>query len=293
MSKFDRITTFISVVEENGFAAAARKTGVSTAAISRQIAALERELGVQLLHRTTRQISLTDIGEEYYQQCKKVLSELRDAETAIAASRNEATGALHIMANRYFAITHILPKLPEFTQLNPHLQIHFQLAERFPNLEKESIDILFGVSIEGSAELIRRRVTTTQYVLCAAPNYLKKHGTPKSPADLIKHHYITHSIRKPDNVIFFKDSKEIHVNPTLWLNDSYAMRECALQGMGIVNLHDYMVADALQDGKLIEILREYQEPKKNVYLYYRQSRYLQPKIRRFIDFYTSDEAKTR
>ena len=286
MSKFDRITTFLAVIEENGFAAAARKKGVSTAAISRQIAALESELGTQLLSRTTRQISLTEIGEEYYQQCKKTLTELYDAETAIAKSKNEATGVLHVMANRYFAITYLLPRLSEFMQLNPNLRVHFQLAERFPNLEKEGIDILFGVSIEGSAELIRRRVTTTRYVLCASPKYLEKQGVPEVPADLNKHYYITHSIRKPNNIVFLKDDKSIHVNPILWLNDSYAMRECAIQGMGIVNLHDYMVIDALKDGRLVEILQEYQESQKYVYLYYRQNRYLQPKIRRFIDFYT-------
>lgn len=286
MSKLDRIDAFISVVEENGFAAAARKKNVSTAAISRQVTALELELGTQLLQRTTRQISLTEIGEEYYQQCKKIVSELRDAEIAIANSKNEATGVLHIMSNRYFAITHILPKLSEFMFLNPNLRIHFQLAERFPNLEKEGIDILFGVSFEGSSALVRRRVATTRYVLCASPNYLKKFGTPETPSDLFKHHYITHSIRRPDNVILFKDGKEIQLVPILLLNDSYAMRECAIHDMGIVNLHDYMVADALKSGKLVEVLRDYQEPQKNVYLFYQQSRYLQPKIRRFIDFYT-------
>lgn len=285
MSKFERISGFISVVEENGFAAAARKKGVSTAAISRQITALEHELHVQLLNRTTRQLSLTEIGKAYYQQCKKVLKELQEAESAITKSRNEATGTLHIMANRYFAITYLVPKLSEFMNLNPQAQVHFQLAERFPNLEKEGIDILFGVSIEGSDELVHRRVTSTRYVLCASPNYLAKYGIPKQPSELIKHKYITHSIRKPNDIISFKEGKEIHVNPSLHLNDSYAMRECALRDMGIVNLHDYMVADAIKEGQLIEILREYQESDKNVYLYYQQSRYLQPKIRRFIDFY--------
>jgi DNA-binding transcriptional LysR family regulator len=285
MSKLERIATFISVVDEDGFAAAARKKGVSTAAVSRQVTALESELGTQLLQRTTRQLALTEMGDEYYQQCKKTLNELFDAEVALLQSKNEATGVLRVMANRYFAITHILPKLPEFMRLNPNLRISFQLAESFPNLEKDGIDILFGVSVEGSDELVRRRVATTRYVLCASPKYLKKHGRPKIPTDLTKHCYITHSIRKPDNTIEFKDRKTIHVNPLLWLNDSYAMRECAIQSMGIVNLHDYMVADALGDGRLIEVLPNYQEPEKQVYLYYRKSRHLQPKIRRFIDFY--------
>ena len=285
MSKLERIATFISVVDENGFAAAARKKGVSTAAVSRQITALESELDTQLLQRTTRQLALTEMGAEYYQQCKKTLNELFDVEVALLQTKHAATGVLHIMANRYFIITHILPRLPEFMCLNPSLRVSFQLAESFPNLEKDGIDILFGVSVEGAEELVRRRVATTRYVFCASPKYLKKHGTPKKPLDLTKHAYITHSMRKPDNVLEFKDGKKIHVNPLLWLNDSYAMRECAIQGMGIVNLHDYMVADALNDKRLIEVLHEYQEPKISVYLYYRKSRHLQPKIRRFIDFY--------
>lgn len=285
MSKFEKIATFIAVVEENGFAAAARKKAVSTAAISRQITGLEKDLGVQLLKRTTRKIALTRVGEDYFQQCKKVLRELHDAESSILKSKNEATGELHVMANRYFAITHIVPKLAEFMRLNPKLHINFQLAERFPNLEKEGIDILFGVSIEGSDDLVRRKVASTRYVLCASPEYFKKYGIPKNPADLIKHRYITHNIRKPDNVIGFKGDKEVHVDPILRLNDTYAMKECALRGIGIVNLHDYMVMEDIRKGELVEILGEYQEPQKNVYLYYQQSRYLQPKIRKFIDFY--------
>jgi len=288
MSKFEKIATFIVVVEENGFAAAARKKGVSTAAISRQITALEKDLGTQLLKRTTRQISLTHVGEEYFQQCKKALREFQDAENSILKSKHEATGELHIMANRYFSITHILPKLTEFMRLNSKLHINFQLAERFPNLEKEGIDILFGVSIEGSDDLVRRKVASTRYVLCESPEYFKKYGTPKTLTDLIKHRYITHNIRKPDNVIVFKDDKEIHVDPILRLNDTYAMKECALHGIGMVNLHDYMVMDEIRKGKLVEIFREYQEPQKNIYLYYQQSRYLQPKIRKFIDFYTTN-----
>lgn len=288
MSKLERIATFIAVVEENGFAAAARKKAVSTAAISRQVTALENELGAELLQRTTRQITLTEVGSEYYQHCKKTLTELQDAETAIAGSQKEATGILSITSSPHFALKYLFPRLPEFMKLNPKLRIRFDLAERFPDLAKEDIDVLFGVSIEGPPELVRKKVTTTQYALCASPNYLKKYGTPKTPSDLIKHRYITHSIRKPDNVVTFKDNKKIYVDPILWLNDSRMMREFAIKNMGIIKLHDYMVTDALKTKQLIEILSEFKEPPLPVFLYYQQSRYLQPKIRRFIDFFTKD-----
>jgi DNA-binding transcriptional LysR family regulator len=288
MSKLERINAFISVIEQNGFAAAARKEGVSTAAISRQVARLESDLKVELLQRTTRQIALTEIGAEYYQQAKKALADLVEAEIAISKSQGEPTGILNVTSNRYFAIKYLIPKLPEFMALHPKLRVKIELAERFPDLKEENIDLIFGVSMEGPSALIRRRVATTRYVLCASPCYLEKYGEPRNPVDLSNHThlYITHSMRKPDNVITLKGNKKIYVEPTLWLNDSRAMCECAIQGMGIVHLHDYIVADALADGSLIEILPEFSEHNQPIFLYYQQSRYLQPKIRRFIDFYT-------
>lgn len=288
MSKLERITAFVNVVEENSFAAAARKQSQSTAAISRQVSQLEAELGAQLLQRTTRQITLTEIGLQYYQHVKKLLTDLGEAETSIAKSKNEATGTLSVMSSRYFAEEYIIPRLKKFMVQNPKLQIKLELAERYPDLIQEGIDLIFGVAMEGALDLVRRRVATTRYVLCASPDYLAKKGQPKTPADLKKHHFITHSMRKPPNRLTFKNSKELFIEPVLSLNDSRAMRECALQGMGIVMLHDYMVTDAVREGHLVELLNKFQMPAQTVYLYYSPSRYLLPKIRRFIDFYTAE-----
>jgi len=287
MSKLERINAFISVIENNSFAAAARKDGVSTAAISRQVARLEADLKVILLKRTTRQISLTEIGAEYYQHAKKALAGLEEAEIAILDSHSEPTGILNVMTSRYFALKYIIPSLPKFMALNPKLNVKIELAERFPDLSQENIDLLFGVSMEGPDELVRRRVATTRYVLCASPVYLEQYGQLEIPADLAKHRYITHSMRKPNNVVTFKNNKEIYVEPILWLNDSHAMRKCAMQGLGIVRLHDYIVADAIAEGSLVEVLAEFSQPEVPVFLYYQQSKYLQPKIKRFIDFYTA------
>lgn len=285
MNKLAWITTFIDVVEENGFAAAAKKQKISTAAVSRQIARLEQMLGVQLLKRTTRQFSLTEIGQQYYEHCKNALNEITTADRLVAGSRQEPSGLLKVTSNRYFAEEYLLPRLPKFMATYPKLRLNLELAERFPNLAQENIDVLFGVSMEGPVDLVRKPVMSTRYVMCASPAYLKQHGIPKTPNDLVKHHYITHSMRKPANIITFKHSKEIHIDPILSLNDSRAMCQCAIQGLGIVKLHDYMVADAIQSKQLIEILSDYQEPKITVYLYYQSSRYLQPKIRKFIDFF--------
>lgn len=287
MSKLEQISTLIAVVEEGGFAAAARKRGVSTAAVSRQITQLENELSVQLLNRTTRYVELTDLGHEYYQRCRKVVSDLQEAESVIASAKDEVTGDLHIVAARFFAVKYLLPRLSDFQFKYPNLNIHLQLAERFPNFEKEDIDVVLGVTIDGPPELVRKKIAVTRYVLCASPDYLRQYGVPKVPSDLVRHLYITHSMRHPQDAVLFKNEVVAHVNPTMWLNDSYAMRECAIEGMGLVNLHDYVVADAIKAGRLVEVMAEYQHAQQNVYLYYQQKRYLQSKIRCFIDFFQS------
>jgi DNA-binding transcriptional LysR family regulator len=288
MSKFERINTFIKVVEENGFAAAARVLYISTAAVSKQITALEQSLGVQLLIRNTRRLRLSEIGEQYYTTCKQALNQVLETETLITWEQKQPSGTLRITSNRYFAEQYLLPKLADFLQRYPKIKLDLELAERFPDLLQEDIDILFGVSMLGPTDLVCRKVATTRYVLCASPNYLATHGNLKNPADLKQHVYITHSMRQPANVVKFAENHIIHVEPSLWLNDAKAMLTCACQGIGIVRIHDYMVRDALTTGQLVELLPEYSETNIPVYLYYKPNRYLQPKIRCFIDFYFTE-----
>ncbi|MBV8803357.1 MAG: LysR family transcriptional regulator [Gammaproteobacteria bacterium] len=285
MSKFEQIEAFINVVQENSFAAAARKLNLSTAAISRQVSRLETSLGAQLLTRTTRQITLTEIGAEYYKHCQKALAEIREGDALILGAKAEPTGMLNITSNRHFANKFLIPKLGEFIKLYPKLILNIELAERFPDFTEENIDILFGVSLEGPSHLVRKRIAKTNYILAASPAYLKKKGIPKTPNELIHHDYITHSMR-PDTYIYFCGDKKISMQPILCLNDCQAMLECAVRDMGIILLHDYMVRDTIKKGLLIEILPEFKVPEKSVYLYYQPQRYLQPKIRYFIDYFT-------
>lgn len=285
MSKLDQISAFIQVVELHSFAAAAKKLKVSTAAISRKISLLETDLGVQLLTRSTRHLALTEMGMLYYQECKTLLHSLQETENRMAGAKEEASGVLHIMANRYFALEFIIPRLAQFLALHPKLRVHLNLAERFPDLMQENIDILFGVSIEGTPTLVRKKIAETEYLLCASPAYLKQYGTPEKPHDLHQHHYIAHSERKPYDVIHFKNEKELYIEPYLLLNDSLAMLDCAMKGMGIVRLHSYLVESQLRSKQLVTVLPNYHFEKSKIFLYYQQSRHLLPKIRKFIDFY--------
>ena len=283
-----QINSFILVVEEHSFAAAARKQNISTAAISRQISTLENSLGVQLLKRTTRKLMLTEIGEQYFVHCKTAQAALLAAEHSISGSQKAPTGTLKVLSNRYFAFTRIIPELAKFMARYPQLKIELELAERIPDFENEKVDVLFGLPVpaEGFDQLVRKRVATTQQLICAAPSYLKKHGTPRKPEDLRDHIVLSHTGgRSQANTLIFKGNKKVIADSTLQINDAAALLECAINGMGIVKLRDYMVKNALMKKQLVEVLADYREPAQSIYLYYQSSKYLQSKIRCFIDFY--------
>jgi DNA-binding transcriptional LysR family regulator len=283
MNKLDRLETFFQVASEGSFAKAARRLDVSTAAVSKKIALFEKELGVELIKRSTRSFALTTWGELYFDHCKTIIAQIKEGEDLVAFSRSEPSGILRVTAGRYFSERYIIPNLAEFVQLFPKVRLELELAERMPDLEKENIDILIGMSMSGASDCIQKKIARTRYVLCASPSYLAKHGTPQSPDDLVGHSYISHSMRSPD-LISFKTGKKIRLEPLLRLNDTQAMLHCALAGMGIVKLHDYAVEEAVAQGELVEILEEYRDDALPIYVCYLQRKYVAPKIRCFIDF---------
>lgn len=284
MSHLDEIEAFVQVVENNSFTLAAKNLGISAAAVSKQINALEKRLTVQLLTRSTRKIELTEVGLTYYQQCQRILTELNEADMLVSQMRKEPAGILRIAASNYYGERYILPHLAEFMSLYPKVELHIDLAERFPNLAQENIDVLIGTSLEGPPDLIRRKICSGQYIICATPSYLQKYGTPKKPADLLQHRYIEHSMRQPIGIINLKNDQTITVKPILYLNSTKEMITCALQNIGIIKLHHYALEDLIKSHQLCEVLSEYRDIKRNVYLFYQASRFVQPKIRLFIDF---------
>ena len=286
MSQFERIETFVKLAEGKNFTQVANTLRVSTAAVSKQIQQLEAEIGLKLFERTTRKMTLTDAGTEFFEQCKRLMNEAQQTYFFAAKLRKEPSGELRITSNRYFGEQFILPYLSDFLTRFPKITLNLELAERFPDMNQEQVDLIFGVSIVGPDHLIQKKIGTTRYVLAGSPEYFKKHGTPKKPKDLIQHQYITHSMRKPDTIIPFKNEQEIHVTPFLRLNDTQAMLKCAIEGIGIIRVHDYIINQSLKDQSLIEILKESGEPEQPIYLYYKSNRFIQPKIRCFIDYFT-------
>lgn len=271
------LKSFMLVVENESFALAAKKLGMTKPAISKHISKLETIVGLQLLIRTTRRMSLTDAGAQFYEQCKQILKEIEEAQDILSEIHKEPKGRLKVVCARYFAKKYLIPHLDKFLRAYPSITLDLELAERMPDLEKEGVDIVIGMSQSAEGNTIQKRIMTTRYMFTASPKYLKKHGLPKHPKDLLKHHYITHAMRKPEMI-----------SPYLHINDVETMVELAVKGLGIIKTHAYMVEDAVAKGKLVEILADYSKEEVPIYVAYPQRRILSRKIRVFIDFIQSE-----
>lgn len=284
MDKLKYMKTFMLVVEEGSIVKAAEQQRISKAAASKQLIDLENNLRTQLLNRTTRKLKLTDTGQLFYEALKQVFSAVNEAESIVTQIHNKPVGTLRIATHRYFGERFIISNIKEFTTLYPDLKIDIELGDRFPDMEKENFDVLCGGWYDGPDHLVRKKIADNRHILCASPEYLSEFGTPKNPDDLKKHRFITHSFRKPDNILMFKNNKEIYLDYDIRVNDSQAMLKCALQGVGIVKIFSYFVNDHLKNGQLIELLKEYRDPIKPLYIFYKQQKFLPIKIRLFIDF---------
>lgn len=284
MYTLNHLKTFVKVVELNNFSAAARSLSLTVAAVSKHVSQLENELKIQLMKRTTRKLVLTEIGHQYYLQCKKILTAIEHADAIISQTQDEPTGILSVKSERYFAEKFILPKLHEYHARYPKVQVNLDSSERIPDLISEEFDMVFGRFIQKTDKIIRKPILTTYFTLCASPTYLENHGHPKSPRELVNHQYLSHSDRVPTNVIEFGKKEQIYIDPILLINDSSALLQCALSHMGIVKLQNYVVADAIASGDLVEILPDEKNEPIPFNVFYQPDKYLQTKVKTFEEF---------
>ena len=291
MRKLGQLETFIKVVEANSLALAAKQLEVSSASVSKQISALEDDLKVILLQRTTRRLELTELGRIYYENSKNLLKKIVELDETIASLHAEPSGDLTILASRYFADYYIIPHLEEFFAKYPKINLDLVIAGRASDFSREDIDLFFGITHQGPPDAVQKEIAKGHFSLCAAPSYLKKHGLPKHPQELSHHHFISYSVRESCHKLSFNNGMEIYLNPLLKVSDTKIMISCALQGLGFVKLHCLESEKYLSDGSLVEILANFREPPQPIYLYYQQHRYLQPKVRHFIEFYLGKTKK--
>ncbi len=243
-------------------------------------------LGLQLVIRSTRKLELTEVGINYSFQCRRILEEVEAASDLISQIKIVPNGVLKVVSGRHFAASYIVPHMKEFLLKYPRIELNLELAERVPDLSMETIDVLIGMSISANEDAIQKRIGTTSYSLCASPDYLKQFGIPEKPEDLKNHRYIAHSMRKPDNELIFHNKESITLIPYLRVNDAETMLNFALDGLGIVKLHHYVVKKHLEEGSLHELLSSYNTSEVPIYVAYPQRRFIASKVRCFIDFIT-------
>src|ERR1700722_14209068 len=287
------LVSFIEGVNRSTMADAARHLRITPAAISKHILNLENQLGIQLLQRSTRRIDLTPEGILYFEHAKHILDAYQQAEAAVSHSKEEPSGILKIVCGPQIGNLYVIPYLKEFLDRYPKLRLHIELTQTMPDLEKEKEDVVLGLTTGIPVYCIQRTLTHARWVFCASPEYLKKYGMPKKPSDLTQHQIITRIQRQPNNLIEFKTGESIMFEPYLYFNDTRAIRRSVLHGLGIAQLHDYIIADDLKENRLVEILNKYTEQKKTipVHIFYLPASHIHIKIRRFVDFMVEVSAR--
>ena len=282
---FNSFKYLCAVIEKGSFVAAAKYLGVSKAAVSQQIRSLEKDIGLQLLKRTSRQVDVTEVGLLYYEQIKRAMSELKKAEDLVAMIKKQPQGKLHVATIRYFMHKDIIPHVAQFKEAFPSIDLNLSILEKIPDLEKENIDMFYGLTMwQGSVHVKRRKFMETHYTLCGSPEYFRKFGTPTALSHLTNHNYIDHTARNLDKKVIFDNDNSVPINTIFKVNDISSLIECALQGFGLIKTHHYEVDAYIQKGLLKPVLQRYTKDIQPVYIYYLNQDYLQPKIRVFIDF---------
>lgn len=282
------MTTFVRVVDAGSLSAAARSLRLSPAAVSRQIAALEEELGGPLIVRSTRKQTITDGGRRYYERCIRVLQGVEEAQATLRAETAVA-GAITVTAPVTFGLERVQPHLPGLLAKHPGLQIDLRVEDRLVDLIAEGVDIAIrgNVLLPETTSIVARKLTTYRRVVVASPAYLKEHGEPKTPEALTAHKILLHAGAATSSLVwqFRRDSAQWSINVpwTLRSNAVYALRASALAGVGIAQVPEWLVAEDVAENRLKILLREYNSPDVTVYAVHRRELRTSARVRAFLD----------
>jgi len=295
MDRFAELKTFCTVVACGGFSAAARQLGVATSSVTRVIDALEGRLGVALLNRSTRSVTLSEAGRGYHEDALRILAQLDAADDAVSERAGEARGVLRVAAPVTFASLYIAPLLPDLRARHPRLALDLSLSETTVNLVDESIDVAIRMgSPDAHPGLVARRLAAHERVLCASPAYLKRHGAPREPADLARHDCLQFSFagNRRSWRMRRKDSagavvEDVPIKGVVQADNADVLRQAALAGLGVAMLARWLVQAELREGRLVRVLEDYDvnpgPMEVAMYAVYQANRRGSQKIRSFVD----------
>ena len=287
MGEFAAIPVFVAVVETGGFSVASRTLGVSKSAVSKRINQLENHLGVLLLHRTTRKLSLTEAGERYYEHAAQALSAARKAEDAVTELQGEPQGQLKISSPMSFGRLHVAPLIPKFMQRYPKLHIDLVMDDRNIDLVAGGIDVAIRSGDMPDSTLIARKLAPLRQVLCASPTYIERYGMPAAPSELRERNCILFSYSGDANEWTLNNggkSEAVLVSGSYRVNNSEALLEALREGVGIGRIPTFVAGPDLKVGNLVRILESYHIPDHTFYAVFPERQYLPAKVRAFLDF---------
>lgn len=279
--------TFATVVEEQGFTAAAKKLGLSPSVLSKRITRLEAVLNARLLQRTTRNLVLTDIGEEFYEYCADLKLQIDEAMAVISHAQETPQGKLRVNAPMSFGHQHLVSAVSDFIKLHPQIQVELVLGSHFANLIEGGLDLAIHVKDLPDSSLHAKRLALRSSKVYGSPEYFAKYGRPQIPDDLKNHNCLLYQLQPVKHEWrFYREGVEyvVPVAGNFKANSSQALAEAAVAGLGIVKLPGYMVTHEIVEKKLESVLNEYSPKDIGIYAVYPHHRHLPPKVRLFLDF---------
>jgi DNA-binding transcriptional LysR family regulator len=281
---------FAKVVESASFTGAAARLGISASMVSQHVKELEERLEARLLNRTTRKVSLTETGRAYYERCTRLLADLEETEQAVSDLHAIPRGELRVNATPAFGILQLAPVIADFTSRFPAISVDLMLSNHMIDLIEESLDVAVRVGELPDSSLIARQLAPCRMVVCGAPSYFEKHGTPRTPDDLTTHNCLTVAVT---GLPYYRawhltaaDGTALNISPigNLRTNSGGVLKVAALAGHGLVCLPTYLVGDALQSGGLVTVLDDHTAPPLTLRALYPHNRHLSAKVRAFVDF---------
>jgi DNA-binding transcriptional LysR family regulator len=287
VDKLTSMNVFVRVAKGGSFASGARELGISRAMATKHIMQLEGSLGTRLFNRTTRSLSLTDVGASYLERCQQILLDVEEMESAVTQLQTEPRGLLKISAPPVIGATHIARAVAEFLKIYPDLTVDMILQSSPGDLIDEGIDLAIYLGALDDTSMVARKLASSSLVICGAPDYLAKFGIPQVPEDLIQHSCLVNWAIAPRNKWIFKTEsgvKQIHVSGRMQSNAAHTIRIAALNGLGLVMLPVYIVGGDIEKGALKMVLENYSLPPLDIHAVYPHRKYLSAKVRSFIDF---------
>ncbi|MEX0694949.1 MAG: LysR family transcriptional regulator [Rhodospirillales bacterium] len=287
MDRFGEMETFVRVVDSGSFSSAARDLHMTPSAVSKMIGRLEDRLGVRLLSRTTRKLSLTEEGRVFFQRITPILSEVAEAEDTVSLSTAEARGVLRVNASTAFGQYQIVPLIPKMLDRYPSLQVQLTMTDSIVNLVEEGFDVSIRIGTLTDSSLIARKLGVAHRVLVASPAYLEKHGVPKCPVDLEQHQCLKLSIPTSLNkweFVLADGPRTVEVSGRFEADNAIALHEAALAGLGLFRAATFVVGEDIKAGRLVQVLQEFEiSGDPGIFVVWPHNRNLSAKVRAFVD----------